>query len=248
MDNPLAALEDIGYYVSFWMSESGKWMAAARCLAGECWGLYGASDDAEEDLWVSDDEGGTWTRWGALTPSSLIVRVTDEDVAVLEWAEAGNRVRWVRSGQVFREPATGESSWPLAWDGDTPVWGGPEVPSALIALADWRWVEARTHPDGSSVWYARQSPQPLLLLAVVDGQGVVEEVYGWPNADYVGSLVPMGDGLFAGYRVEGGYVLGIDHLNFLIDLPARTIHPLLGLPDGERGYAEPWRAIPLAAE
>ena len=245
MENPLAPLEDIGSYFSFGMSESGSRMAAARCLAGYCGGISEPSDDAEEELWVSADGGKSWTSWGALSPPVRIVRVTDDDVAVDEWEYTAFRIRWVRSGQVFREPATSESGWVWAWDGDTPVWGEPEVPSALTELADWRWVEAQANPDGSSVWHARQPSQSLLLLAVVDGQGAVEEVFGWPSVDFVGPLVPMGDGLFVGFRIEG--VIGRDHLNFLIDLEARTVHPLLGLPD-EGPWAQPWRAIPLADE
>lgn len=247
LDDPLAALENTGSYVSFGVSGSGKRMAAARCLVGECWGLYGASDDAEEELWVSDDDGETWASWGALAPDSWILRVTDEDVAVLEWAGVRSKIRWIRSGRLFVRPDVSESSWPLNWEGDVPIWGEPEdlVPPALADVVEWTWRELHSQPDGSTVWWATKHADLLLLLAVLDAEGAVEEVFGWPSADYVDWLVPMGDGLFAGFRMEGGYVNGIDHLNFLIDLEARTVHPLLGVPDGEEGLAEPWYATPL---
>ena len=224
-------------------------MATAFCLVGYCGGISEPSDDAEEELWVSGDGGRTWTSWGALLPSSRILRVTDEDVAVLEWAEVNSRVRWLRSGRLFAEPDD-TSGWVSGWDGDTPVWGVPGVqiaPPALTELVGWTWLELQPLPDGAAVWYATEVGEPLLLLAVVDAQGAVEDVYGWPRADYVGPLVPVGDGVFVGFRIEGGYALGIDHLNFLIDLTARSVHPLLGLPDEGR-WAEPWRAIPLTTE
>ena len=248
VENPLEPLEDLGFYYSFGMSDSGRLMAAAFCLVGYCGGISEPSDDAEEELWVSGDGGRTWTSWGALLPSSWILRVTDEDVAVLEWDEVNSRVRWLRSGRLFAEPDD-TSGWVSGWDGDTPVWGEPGVqiaPPALAELVGWTWLELQPLPDGSAVWYAKEVGA-LLLLAVVDAQGVVEEVYGWPDADYVGSLVPVGDGVFVGFRIEGGYALGRDHLNFLIDLEARTVHPLLGLPD-EGPWAQPWRAIPLTTE
>ena len=249
MDDPLVELEDVGGYVSFGVSESGKRLAAARCLVGECRGLYGPSDDAEQELWVSGDEGSTWASWGALTPGSRILRVTDDDVAVLEWAaRAGSAVRWVRSGEMFAEPDD-MNGWVVDWDGDTPIWSdtwGHAAPPALAELVDWTWRELQTQADGSTVWWATRRADILLLIAVVNPEGMVEEMYGWPTADYVDRLVSMGDGLFAGFRMEGGYVIGRDHLNFLIDLDARTVHPLLGLPDGEEGFAQPWRTVPLS--
>ena len=73
---------------------------------------------------------------------------------------------------------------------------------------------------------------------------MVEEVFGWPGAYYVDWLVPMGNGLFAGFRMEDEGGMGTDHMNFLIDLESRAVYPLLGLPD-EGPWAEPWRAVPL---
>lgn len=251
VENPLEALDDIGPYFSFDMSEGARRMAAARCAVGYCGGISEPSDDAEEELWVSDDGGETWTSWGALLPPSWIMRVTNDDVAVLEWEYTGIeqvRVRWIRSGKVFPRPSANESDWLSGWDGDAPTWGGPElppIPTGLTGVADWFWQEIQTRRDGSSIWYARQHDQPLLLLAVMDEAGTVHEVYGWPEADHVPALVAMGDGVFAGYRVEGGDLIGTAHLNFLIDLSAQRVHPLLGLPDGEQGFAEPWVAIPL---
>ncbi|MXY88767.1 MAG: hypothetical protein F4Y92_07905 [Dehalococcoidia bacterium] len=152
---------------------------------------------------------------------------------------------------MFVEPEGSEFSWPSNWDGDVPIWGewgAPPQAPVLAALVEWTWRELPTRPDGSTVWWATKRGDILLLLAIVDAQGMVEEVYGWPSADYVDWLVPVGDSLFAGFRMEGGYVVGIDHLNFLIDLKGRTVHPLLGLPDGEEGLAEPWYAIPPAGK
>ena len=49
---------------------------------------------------------------------------------------------------------------------------------------NWPWRQAQTLRDGSTVWSA-QYGEPLLLLAVVDGEGAVRDVYGWRNADEV---------------------------------------------------------------
>ena len=233
-------------------------MAATLCVRGYCGGLNAPSDDARQELWLSRDGGETWTSWGALAPPSWILRVTEDDVAVMEEAEMwrGGRgaVRWIKSGKVFLQPAAGDSAWAvgvLGWDGDVPIWGEwepPPWPPALDAVAARTWFEAQTRPDGSAVWYATEVGEALLLLAVVDAQGTVEDVYGWPEADYVGRLVPMGEGVFAGFRMENGWAIGTDHLNILIDLPNQRVHPLLGLPDGDVGFAQPWRVVPLATE
>ena len=230
--NPLAFLEGVGRFRGFEMSESGALMAVSLCVVGYCGGVSEASEDAQQELWVSRDGGGTWTRWASMPLGSWLAGATDQDVAVQEWDDSAESVRgwWVRSGSAFDEPS--------------PI----PAPLALTVLADWTWIEAQIRPDGSAVYYGRQHGNPLMILAVVDGRGMIEEVYGWPSADYVGSVVALGDGLFAGFSIQGGYQLGTDQLTFLIDLAARTVHPLLGLPDGEPGYAEPWQAIPLAAE
>ena len=257
LDNPLASLEEFGSYFDFEVGSSGELMAASLCVQGNCGGGEGVpSDDAQQELWVSRDSGDTWRNWGSVRAPAWILRVMEDDVAVMEAppmrvSELAARVRWVRSGTVFPEPATGESVWVVGWDGDVPIWdewGVRRHPPALSAVAPRTWSEVQTRPDGSAVWYATEVGEPLLLLAVVDAQGAVEEVYGWPSGDYVGRLVPMGKGLFAGFRMENGWGNGTDHMSLLIDLEGRTVHPLLGLPDGEEGFAEPWRAVPLTVE
>lgn len=257
VDDPLASLDEFGRYLDFEMHDGGELMAATFCLRGYCGGLNAPSDDARQEIWVSSDGGETWTGWGALEPPSWLLRVTEDDVAVEEevkvWGGGRSAVRWIKSGKVFPEPASENPRQVgvVAWDGDVPIWGewgASPQPAALAEVVKWTWRDLHARPGGSNVWWAREPGGPLLLLAVLDPEGVVEEVYGWPSADYVDRLVPIGDGLFAGFRIEGGYAIGRDHLNFLIDLEAGTVHPLLGLPDGEPGFAEPWRAVPLAAD
>ncbi len=69
VDDPLAPLDDLGYLVSFDVSESGRLMAASLCVVGDCGGVDEASDDAEQEVWVSRDGGSTWVSWGATGPS-----------------------------------------------------------------------------------------------------------------------------------------------------------------------------------
>ena len=257
-DNPLAPLDDRGWYFDLEVGDGGRVMAASLCVQGHCGGGEGMpSDDARQELWVSSDGGETWTSWGPLEPPSWILRVTEDDVAVEEevrvWGGGRSAVRWLKSGRVFTEPASDNPRWVVvvAWDGEVPVWGEwepPPWPPALSAVAARTWFEVQTLPDGSAVWYSTEVGEALLLLAVVDAEGVVEDVYGWPSADYVGHLVPMGEGVFAGFRMENGWAIGTDHLNILIDLPNRRVHPLLGLPDGEEGFAQPWRVVPLPGD
>lgn len=255
VENPLASLDEIGRYFDFEVDSGGELMAAALCVQGYCGGEDLPSNDARQEIWVSRDGGETWEGWGAVPAPTFVLRVVEDDVAVMEVAprrafERVARVRWLRSGKVFREPATENPLWVVDWDGDVPIWGEwrspPQLP-ALTELVDWTWRELQVQPGGSTVWWASDPSGPLLLVAVVEPRGMVEEVYGWPSADYVDWLVPMGDGLFAGFRIEGGYAIGIDHLNFLIDLEGRAVHPLLGLPE-EGPWAEPWRAVPLAGK
>ncbi len=246
----IAPLSEYGYHINSAVDDTGTVIAASMCVQGDCGGVGAPSPDALQELWVSRDGGVGWETWGTVPPLSLVVQVTEDDVALKEWGLVRDRVRWFRSGQVFAQPDD-ERSWVVDWDGDVPIWGewrSPLQPPALAALGQLTWRELQTRLDGSTVLWAASSADLLLLLAVVNEQNAVEEVYGWPNADYVDWLVPMGDGLFAGFRMEGGYAIGRDHVNFLIDLPTRTVHPLLGLPDGEEGFAEPWRAIPLTTE
>ena len=253
IEDLLAPLDETGYVVDFEMSESGRLMAASLCVVGYCGGVDGPSDDAEQEIRVSRDGGKTWVSWGAVDPLSWMVKATDDDVAVLEQIDATStdQVRWIRSGKVFPAPSAGSSSWPSDWQGETPVWGGwelPPAPPALSELTDWTWIQVQTVHDGSTVWSAQRYGEPLLLLAVVNGEGAVRDVYGWRNADEVWGLVGMGDGLFAGFSIQGAHDgLATAYLPFLIDLTTATVHPLLGLPSGGP-WPTPWRAIPLSME
>ena len=253
VEQPLAPLDD---FVDFEMSESGRLVAASLCVVGYCGGVDGPSDDAEQEIWVSRDGGKTWESWGVVDLFSRILRVTDDDVAVRERADASSedspgQIRWVRSGTVFPAPGAGAPDWLSGWDGDAPIWGewaAPPAPPVLYELVDWTWTQAQTLRDGSTVWSAQEYGQPLLLLAVVNGEGVVVDVYGWKSADYVGSIVEMGDGLFVGFSIQGAHDgHATAHLPFLIDLAAQRVHPLLGLPSGGP-WPEPRRAILLATE
>ena len=249
VEHPLAPLDDVGYFVDFEMSESGRLMAASLFVAGDRGGVDGPSDDAEE-IWVSLDGGKTWVNWGAVDPLSRMVKATDDDVAVLEQIDATSKeqIRWLRSGAVFPAPGAGAPDWLLGWDGDAPIWGEWEAPPALSELVDWTWTPTQTLGGGSTVWSAWEYGQPLLLLAVVSGDGAVRDVYGWRSADYVARLVEMGDGLFVGFSIQGAHAgLATDHLPFLIDLTTQSVHPLLGLPSGGP-WPEPRHVIPLATE
>ncbi len=255
VDDLTAPLREFGYHIHSAVDETGAVVAAAMCVQGDCGGVGPPSPDARQELWVSPDGGGTWETWGTVPPFSTVARVTEGDVAMRESTRlSGTRfavqVHWVRSGKRFHSPDTEDNLWVVAWDGDQPIWGDwnpPPHPPALTEVAARTWIEAQTRPDGSAVWYAIEVDDPLLLLAVVDAQGAVEDVYGWPDADYIGGLVPMGEGVFAGFRMEGGWAMGRDHMNFLIDLEGRAFHPLLGLPD-EGPWAQPWRAIALTGK
>ena len=112
VEHPLAPLDDVGYFVDFEMSESGRLMAASLCVAGYRGGVDGASDDAEQEIWVSRDGGKTWVSWGAVDLVSRMVKATDDDVAVLEQIDATSKeqIRWLRSGAVFPAPGAGCAS------------------------------------------------------------------------------------------------------------------------------------------
>ncbi len=185
--------------------------------------------------------------------------MTDDDVAVRERTDqspdSAVQIRWILSGKVFADPNADGFTPVAGWDGETPLWGGGPAdlhPPALSGVAEWLWAELHTRSDETTVWYAQQDGRQTLLVAVVDQQWMVREVYGWPQAGHVPYLIEIGDGLFAGYSIQGVYrgdwFVAQDHVPFLIDMESRTVHPLLGLPDGEEGYAEPWRAIPLDVE
>ena len=111
---------------------------------------------------------------------------------------------------------------------------------------DWHWTRVQTLGDGSTVWWARGPGQRLLLLAILEADGSVREVYGWRSADYVEHLVAVGGWRFAGFSIQDGHtpVGATTHLPFLIDLTTESVYPLLGLPK-TGPYAEPWRVIPL---
>ena len=193
--------------------------------------------------------GSTGARWIRF---SRLVKATDDDVAVLEQIDATSteQVRWLRSGAVFPAPGAGAPRLALRAGTMKPRMGRVGAPSrtALSELTDWPWTRAQTLRDGSTVWSAQEYGQPLLLLAVVNGDGAVRDVYGWRSADYVARLVEMGDGLFVGFSIQGAHAgLATDHLPFLIDLTTQSVHPLLGLPSGGP-WPEPRHVIPLATE
>ncbi|MYE46321.1 MAG: hypothetical protein F4X25_06130 [Chloroflexi bacterium] len=250
---PPAFADEVGYdYAGFGMNSDGTLIAAARCLVGYCGD--GHSHDAVEEVWVSRDGGESWENWGpVVSPSEGIVRVTGDDVALLESGGDGRirQVRWVHAGTVFPAAGGGMDSL-LGWEGDAPVWGALEIaasPQVLSDLIDWHWTLIQSLSDGSTVWRAHEGGQRLLLLAVLDADGAVREAYGWRTADHVGRLIGMGDGRFAGFSIQGGHepVGATAHLPFLIDLATESVHPLSGLPS-TGPWAEPWRAIALPAE
>ena len=256
VDYPVAPLEETGYFKGFLMSDSGRLMAASLCVVGSCGGIEAPSDDAEQEIWVSHDGGSTWVSWGGVEPFTRMVNATDDDVAVLERIDPTSedravQVRWIRSGLVFPAPGASGLRRPSEWDGETPVWGEweiPPAPPALSELIDWIWVQAPTLHEGSTVWVAQDYHRPLMLLAVVDREGAVRDVYGWRNAGEVWRLVGMGDGVLVGFSVQGAYGgEALSHLPFLIDLTTVSVHPLLGLPSGGP-WPSPSRAIPVPAE
>ena len=133
---------------AFAVSESGREMAALACVAGYCGqGDAWPSEDAVQRLWTSDDGGGTWTNAGEVTPGSKLLRVTADDVVLVEWTAPDRElVRWFRSGKELAAPAAPAGvadylrrSVFAGWsEDDRPVWrfgdvhlaaGGDRVPA-----------------------------------------------------------------------------------------------------------------------
>ncbi len=139
---------------AFAMSESGERWAALACVNGFCGQGDGwPSEDAEQRLWTSDDGGGTWTNAGEVTPGSSLLRVTADDVVLLEWPAPDHRmlVRWFMSGKELAVPTApagfaDRQGLFAGWSEDhRPVWrfgdvylaaGGDRVPAPDLTTVD----------------------------------------------------------------------------------------------------------------
>ena len=238
---------------SFAVSRSGREMAVAVCGTGACaWPLGDSEPDAEMHFWFSRDGGGSWEEAGVALPGSFILEVTADDVLVQElnewhdrswwdylddeeWAEFlaplaplgvmpsttwRYRLRWLGSGEEF---TTEDESVAHLYQGLRD--GQPDLP-ALPAPEDWRVGDA--HPDGAVAWLGWDGETSL--LAVVDAEGALRNVYG----------------LSFGHRIsflsENLILRGVDQPSpedavhdapatevELLDLATLRVHPIRGL-------------------
>lgn len=243
---------------SFAVSRSGREMAVAVCAVGACaWPLADSEPDAEMHFWFSRDGGGSWEEAGVALPGSFILEVTADDVLVWElnewhdrswwdylddeeWAEFlaplaplgvtpstswRYRLRWLGSGEEFTTE-DGSAAFPYRGWKD----GQPDLPT-LPALGGLEWHEGDAHPDGAVAWRGRDGETSL--LAVVDAEGAVQDVYG----------LPSGGQRRMSFVAENLILRGVDQPSLedgdfeeppateveLIDLATLSVHPVEGL-------------------
>ena len=255
-DRPLASLDEVGALWGspgdFAVSRSGREMAVAVCHAF-CGGSIVPPGPPDVRVWRSRDGGRSWEDAGAVIPSLWIEEVTVDDVLVREWnfrseyewerlgrrgeewtaplAALGvtpstswkYRLRWLGSGEEF----TGEED-PIAYRG----WRGglPDLvsPPALGGL-EWRVGDAR--PDGVVAWDGRQGD--AWLLAVVDAEGAVPDVYGLPSSgqrrmSFVSENLIL-RGVDRPSLEDGDFEeLPVTEVE-LLDLATLSVHPIEGL-------------------
>ena len=205
-DRPLASLDEVGALWGspgdFAVSRSGREMAVSVCHAF-CGGRVVPPGPPDVRVWRSRDGGGSWEDAGAVIPSLWIEEVTADDVLVREW-NFRSEYEWERLGRLGEEwtaplaslGVTPSTSWKyrLRWLGSGEEFTGEEEDS--IAYRGWRgglpdlmsppalggleWRVGDAHPDGAVAWDGRQGD--AWLLAVVDAEGAVQDVYGLPSS------------------------------------------------------------------
>ena len=211
VDRPLASFDEKRPQgpplESFAVSRSGREMAVAVCGVGACaWPYESSGPDAEMHFWLSRDGGGSWEEAGVALPGSFILDVTADDVLVWELNEWYDRSRWDylddEEWADFLAPlaplgVTPSTSWRyrLRWlgsgeeftteDGSAAVpyrgWkdGQPDLATSP-ALGGLEWYMRDAHPDGAVAWLGWDGETSL--LAVVDAEGALRNVYGLPSS------------------------------------------------------------------
>ncbi len=185
----------------FAVSQSGREMAVMACAVGFCGpGEALPSEDAEQRLWTSDDGGGTWTNAGEVTTGASLLRVTADDIVLLERPTSGQElVRWFASGKELAVPAA-----PAEFVG-----GGLFAGWSEDHLPVWRFDDVHLAAGGDRV-PAPDGTRCVITCAITNARGV--------------SLIVA--------NASGAIVL--------IDLAARRVHPLSGLPVAS-GYASDYK-------
>ena len=242
---------------SFAVSRSGREMAVAVCAVGACaWPLADSGPDAEMHFWFSRDGGGSWEEAGVALPGSFILDVTADDVLVWElnewydrnwwdylddeeWADFlaplaplgvtpstswRYRLRWLGSGEEFTTE-DGSAALPYrGWKDGQPDLATPPAPGGL------EWYMRDAHPDGVVAW--RGWDGETSLLAVVDAEEAVQDVYG----------LPSGGQWSMSFVAENLILRGVDRPPVeeafdeppateveLLDLATLSVHPIKGL-------------------
>ncbi|MDE2933423.1 MAG: hypothetical protein OXS47_06080 [Chloroflexota bacterium] len=249
-DEPLSELPaggDLGG-----VSASGKALAAVSCERGVCMSLDGPSEDAITALWVSNDGGETWERWGEIpTNHRGISLVTEDDVALeVDWPE--HRAWWYRSGEDLDIPEglLVPRIWAWRAGGVRPEAFWPDAEgTALVSASGARlprphgFMTAANLSDGSILWRSGVGDREALgrdLFLRLDDQGVRLGAYSWGDVRPLRIMDHVEGHLLFGFL--GTYSCVEPVRPVLVDLGARTVHPIPGLD--ERGGFVPFASRP----
>lgn len=255
-DRPLASLDEVGPLWGstgdFAVNRSGREMAVAVCHAFCAWSSV-PRGPPDVRVWRSRDGGGSWEDAGAVIPALWIEEVTVDDVLVREW-NVRSKIEWDRLGRLGEEwtarlaslGVTPSTSWKyrLRWlgsgeeftgEGESIAYRGwkgglPDLMSPP-ALGGLEWHVGDAHPDGTVAW--RGWDGETSLLAVVDAEGAVQDVYG----------LPSGGQRSMSFLSENLILRGVDRPSpedgdfdeppatevELLDLATLSVHPVEGL-------------------
>lgn len=244
-DNPLALLPDRSGERSLGgVSASGQTLAAVLCERGVCISLDGASEDAVEALWVSDDGGGAWERWGdAPSNHRAISVVTDDDVAFALLDDPQPRAWWFRSGEALTPPEGLLTPRIWGWrdgrDGPEPLWADIEG-TALVSASGAPLPRPQNFhivaglPDGSIFWrstYAHEDTLGRDLFLRTSDQGEELGAYAWGGPIPLVLVDHVEEQLFVGFL--GTHACKDSVRTVLVDFSSRTVHAIPGLDDAE---------------
>ncbi len=265
VDRPLAFFDELSRpgadLVVYGVSGSGQTLATLRCERGFCWTIDGPDGHAVSALWVSEDGGETWERWGEVPvvgASVQILTVTDDDVAlfarkVSSGQGALRRAWWFRSGQELPLPEGLDSAYVEGWrqtgDGPTPIWSDAgrstfatapgerlAMPPSDIPASEWGWSLATGLPDGSLLWGRvgwNRKLQERDEFVIVDEQADVVAAFSWEESNPLEVIGQLKGELYAG--LLGPFSCGDVRTTVLVDLGTGTVHTILGLNDSLGG-------------
>ena len=162
-----------------------------------------------------------------------------EDAALHLWTSGDGGATWEFS-RTTDVPGAGDA---IRWDCGTPHWDPVRPPrpreAPRPALPAPNWLRADAGADGPVVWYWYDGDSAFRLI-VQDEDGRGREAHLWMAPPHVlggpRALVALGDDLLVSY---GGY---------LVDLAARSVHPIVGWPAGVYEHVVPYQAILQATE